>query len=165
MIYIRKSAQCYQHMGISSVCSTVCSDVDPRKHQSSASLAFVRGVHRWSVDSPHKGPVTRKMFPFDDVIKCKHFPRYRPFVWGIHRWPVNSPHKSQWRGALMFSLICAWINVWVNNREAGDLRRHRIHYDVTVMELSWVLCNLGYPSKIHFNPRIIAVFSVKFQND
>ena len=43
----------------------------------------------------------------DDVIKWKHFPRYWPFVRGIHRLPVNSPHKSQWRGALMFSLICA----------------------------------------------------------
>ena len=69
----------------------------------------------------------------DDVIKWKHFPRYWPFVQGIHRWPVNSPHKGQWRGALMFSLICAWINGCVNNREAGDLRRHRTHYDVTVM--------------------------------
>ena len=47
--------------------------------------------------------------------------------------PVNSPHKSQWRGALMFSLICARINDWVNKREAGDLRRHRGHYDVSVM--------------------------------
>ena len=47
--------------------------------------------------------------------------------------PVNSPHKGQWRGALMFSLICVWINDWVNNREAGDLRRHRGHYDVIVM--------------------------------
>ena len=47
--------------------------------------------------------------------------------------PVNSPHKGQWRGALMFSLICTWINDWVNNREAGDLRRHRAHHDVTVM--------------------------------
>ena len=52
---------------------------------------------------------------------------------GIHRSPVNSTHKGQWRGALMFSLIFAWINGWVNNREAGDLRRHRAHYDVTVM--------------------------------
>ena len=42
----------------------------------------------------------------DDVIKWKHFPRYWPFVRGIHRSPVNSPHKGQWRGALMFSLIC-----------------------------------------------------------
>ena len=47
--------------------------------------------------------------------------------------PVNSPHKGQWRGTLMFSLICVWINDWVNNGEAGDLRRYRIHYDVTVM--------------------------------
>ena len=69
----------------------------------------------------------------DDVIKGKHSPRYWHFVWGIHRSPVNSPHKGQWRGALMFSLICAWINSWVNNREAGDLRRHRSHYDVIVM--------------------------------
>ena len=61
------------------------------------------------------------------------FPRYWPFVRGSHRWPVNSPHKGQWRGALMFSLICAGINGWVNNREAGDLRRHRHHYDVIVM--------------------------------
>ena len=68
----------------------------------------------------------------DDVIKCKHFPRYWPFVRGIHRSPVNSPHKGQWRGVLMFSLICLWLNGWKNNREAGDLRRHRAHYDVFI---------------------------------
>ena len=72
----------------------------------------------------------------DDVLKGKHFPRYWPFVWGIHRSPVNSPHKGQWRGALKFSLICAWINGWANNREAGDLRRHCVHYDVIVMNIS-----------------------------
>ena len=70
----------------------------------------------------------------DDVIKWKHLPRYWPFVRGIYRSPVNSPHKGQWRGALLFSLICAWINGWVNTRGAGDLRRHRAHYDVIVME-------------------------------
>ena len=53
----------------------------------------------------------------------------------IVRSPVNSPHKGQWRGALMFSLICAWINGWVNNREASDLRCHRAHYDDSVMYL------------------------------
>ena len=47
---------------------TVYSSVDQRKHESSASLAFVRGIHRWPVNFPHKGPVTRKMLPFDDVI-------------------------------------------------------------------------------------------------
>ena len=72
----------------------------------------------------------------DDVIKCKHIPRYWSFVRVIHRSPVNSSHKGQWRGALMFSLICARINGWINNRKAGDLRRHHAHYDVTVM---WVL--------------------------
>ena len=69
----------------------------------------------------------------DHVIKWKHFPRYWPFVRGIHRSPANSPNKGQWRGALMFSLICAWINGWVNNRKAGDLRHHCVHYDVTIM--------------------------------
>ena len=71
----------------------------------------------------------------DDVIKWKHFPRYWPFVREIHRSPVNSPHKGQWRGALMFSLIYTQINGWVNNGEVGDLRRHRAHYDVTVMDV------------------------------
>ena len=50
------------------VYSTVYSSTDERKYQSSASLAFVWGIHRWPVDSPHKWPVTRKRFPFDDVI-------------------------------------------------------------------------------------------------
>ena len=65
-------------------------------------------------------------------MKWKHFPRYWPFVRGIHRSPVNSPHKGQWRWAFMFSLICAWMNRWVNNREAGDLRRYLANYDVIV---------------------------------
>ena len=65
--------------------------------------------------------------------QLKHFPHYRSFMRGIHRRPVNSQHKGQWRGALMISLTCAWINGWVNTAEAGDLRHHRAHYDVTVM--------------------------------
>ena len=69
----------------------------------------------------------------DDVIKWKHLPHYWPFVQRIHRSPVNSPHKGQWRGGLMFSLICVQINGWVNNGEAGDLRCHCAHYDVIVM--------------------------------
>ena len=70
----------------------------------------------------------------DDVTKWKHFPRNWPFVRGIHRSPVNSLPKGQWLGALMFSLICVWMNDWVNNREAGDLWRYRAHYDVIVMD-------------------------------
>ena len=80
--------------------------------------------------------ISRGIFIFylhNDVIKWKHFPRYLPFVRGIHRSPVNSPHKSQWRRSLMFTVICAWINDWVIHLEAGDWRRIRAHYDVTVM--------------------------------
>ena len=62
------SAIASQITGVSIVCSTVGSDTDQRKHQSSAALAFVRWLYRWQVNSPHKRPVTRIMFPFDDVI-------------------------------------------------------------------------------------------------
>ena len=62
------SAMASEITGASIVCSTVCSNANQRKYQSSTSLAFVRGFHRSPVDSPHKGPVTQKMFPFGDVI-------------------------------------------------------------------------------------------------
>ena len=86
-----------------------------------------------NIPQPSITRIILKPFIHDDVIKWKHFPRYWPFVRGIHRAPGKSPHKGQWRGALMFSLICVWINGWVNTREADDLRCHRAHYDVTVM--------------------------------
>ena len=114
-----------------------------------------------------------------EVIKWKHFPIYWPIVRGIHRSPVdsltkardvglgwflwsapefvreihrsavNSPLKGQWRGALMFSLICARINGWVNNGEAGDLRRHRVHYDVIVMAIS--RCEEAVKCRLYLN--------------
>ena len=62
------SAMAYQITSLTIVYSTVHSDTDPRKQQSSASQVFVGGIHRWPVNSPHKGPVTRNMFPFDDFI-------------------------------------------------------------------------------------------------
>ena len=62
------SVMASQITGVSIIYSSVCSGADQRKPQSSASLSFVRGIHRWPVNSPHKGPVTRKMFPLDDVI-------------------------------------------------------------------------------------------------
>ena len=64
------SVMAAQINGVSIVCSSVCSSADQRKHRSSVSLAFVRGTHRWPVVSPHNGPVTRKMFSFDDDIVC-----------------------------------------------------------------------------------------------
>ena len=72
-------AMASQITSLTIVCSIFCSGTDQRKHQSSASLAFVRGIHRWPVNSPHKGPVTRKMFPFDDVIMhCDFLDREDP---------------------------------------------------------------------------------------
>ena len=76
----------------------------------------------------------------DDVIKWKPFLHYWSFVRGIHRSSVNSHHKGQWRRALMFSLICAWIN---GNPEAGDLRRHCTLYDFTIMV--FCLLSLSHP--------------------
>ena len=74
-----------------------------------------------------------KHYIHDDVMKWQHFPPYWPFLRGIHRSLVDSPQKGQWRGALVFSLICPWTNGSASNRDAGDLRRHRAHYDVNVM--------------------------------
>ena len=91
----------------------------------------------------------------DDVIKWKHFPRHWPFVRGIHRSPVNSPHKGQWCGALMFSSISVWIKDWVNNREAGDLRRYVAHYDVTVMIRGWI-------NGLWLGPRVVCAFAIQF---
>ena len=71
----------------------------------------------------------------DDVMKWKDYPRYWPFVRVIHRSQVDSPHRGQLRGTLMLSLICPWTNGWINNRDAGDLRRHRAHYNVAVIRL------------------------------
>ena len=92
----------------------------------------------------------------DDVIKWKHFPRYWKIVRGIHRWPVNSPHKGQCRGVLMFSLMCAWINDWVNNGETGDLRRHGAHYDVTVMK--YAILHKWYPLDVFVSNNVCLPF-------
>ena len=66
------SAMMSQITSFSIVYSTACSGTDQRKHQSSTSLAFVRGIHWWPVNSPCKGPLTWKMFPFDDIIMDYH---------------------------------------------------------------------------------------------
>ena len=123
---------------------------------------------RWLLESLHKGPVISKKPPcddvimtwphfcqpgsaHDDVIKWKHFPRYWPFVRGIHRSPVNSPHKGQWRGALMFSLICTWINGWVNNRETGWFE--------TPSPPLWRHCNVDLWINHQWGKALLATFS------
>ena len=89
----------------------------------------------------------------------------KPFIYFHHIWnacwrhemetscallaPVNSPHKRQWRGALMFSLICSWINDWVNNREAGDLRRHQLILTLLTTISNWKISYL-YSAKFAY---------------
>ena len=69
--------------------SNVYLGADQRKHQSTTSLAFVQGIHRWPVNSPHKGPVTRKMFPFDDVIMI--YASSGIFIYSNYfHWPLTS---------------------------------------------------------------------------
>ena len=92
-----------------------------------------RGNINLRITGPRSVRFTGDFVSHDDVIRWKHFPLYWPFLRGIHRSPVDSPHKGQWRGYLMISLICTWTNGQANNRYAGDLRRHRAHYDITVM--------------------------------
>ena len=87
------------------VYSIVYSDVDQRKHQSFASLAFVWGIHRWPVNSPHKWPVTRKRFPFDDVIMNQD--------WDMH----NSIHETLGRAGTIYRDViynCAESNTAVS---------------------------------------------------
>ena len=90
------SAMASQITSLTMVYSCVYSGADQRKHQSSASLAFVRGIHRWPVNSPHKGPATRKMFPLDDVTMWKttwHFEfnyiLQSPKLWCFHWSPLE----------------------------------------------------------------------------
>ena len=104
------------------VCSTVYSGTDQRKHQSSASQVFVGGIHRWPVNSPHKGPVTQKMFPFDDVImitgqliilwsmlECilffisSHLPTLYHVIYIVYLWPTAFQRCFSTLGVLALS--------------------------------------------------------------
>ena len=98
------------------ICITVCGEVWQECVTRGLPSIVLPTIQRTSKTSK-----TPKDWCHDDVIKWKHFPRCWPFVRGIHRSPVNSPHKGQRRWALMFSLICAWINGWVNIPSTGPL--------------------------------------------
>ena len=153
------SAMASQITRLTIVYSTVYTGANQRKHQSSASLAFVRGIHRWPVNSPHKGPVMRKMFTFDDVIMnipnismwwsdCASIV-HRVDLWWCHQMEIFSallalcagnspvtggfPSQRPLRRSLDVFFDLAWTNGWANNRDAGDLRRHCSRCDVTLI--------------------------------
>ena len=127
------------------VYSTVYSGADQRKHQSSASLVFVWGIHRGPVNSPHKGPVTRKMFPSDDVIMYSHISDVRYLF--IHTFQVNTKNRpclaslSAWRiptnGRIFHWLIdesnwqeMIWfVDRFINLRNRADIHIFFISWD------------------------------------
>ena len=96
LIDVIMGAMAFQITSLTIVYLTVYSGADQRKYQNSASLAFVRGIHRWPVNSPHKWPVTRKMFPFDDVIM-----------------QFLNPNISDISDYII-SFACIYINDWIN---------------------------------------------------
>ena len=113
------------------VYSIVYSIADQRKHQSSASLAFVRGFHRGPVNSPHKWPVTRKMFPFDDVIMIAH---------------VAMPRNGQYKINVVFLLsiqhilrfnsadsgyLCYLDSIWSDHFEGENKKKRKIRVNPT----------------------------------
>ena len=109
------SAMATQITGVSIVCSAVCSGGDQRKHQSSASVDFVRGINRWPVKFPDKVPVTREMLPFDDVVVCFTFviiSKIGKYLYGNIIRLINSlwPSDALWRqrsGSTLAQVI-AW---------------------------------------------------------
>ena len=135
------STMASQITSLTIVYSTVYSGSDRRKHQSSAPLAFVRGIHRRPVNSPYKGPVMPKMFPFDDVIMINVFAHcswWRDSIetisklLGILRGKSTGNlwiplMKCKWYQALMFSSLSAWIICWTNNTGAAYLRPYDAH--------------------------------------
>ena len=120
----------WRHMSVavshitSNVTVKQCFRLTSKKTSCRRHWLFVRSP----VDSPHKGPVRREKFLCHNAIR-----NFYP-----HSSLPALPRHTWWRHqmALMFSLICAWTHGWVNTREAGDLRHHRAHYDVTVMSRS-----------------------------
>ena len=105
---------------LKSIYSSFCSRADQRKHQSSTSLAFVMEIHRWPVNSPHKGPVMRKMFPFDDVFMCRIIQGVSMVLWQSYDWPS----AIEWSWMIWVKLLLhnyyeasvQWIGIYNHNK-------------------------------------------------
>ena len=134
----------------SAVYSTVCSGADQRKSQSSASLAFVRGIHRWPVNSPHKGPVSRKVFPFDDVIMSCDRDNYRSSAWTLGRYQqIQCFH-------VICLLFCSVLSGFINCSCGIDI----IHLPIFIRVASLALWN-SYDVDTIKNLNLIALIANK----
>ena len=146
------STMASQITSVSIICWTIYSVVEQRKHQSSVSLAFVREIHQWLVDSPHKGLATRKMFPFDGIVMIHNFVEFSKlwtgddgcslftFMGCLHPTTITG---TWWRYVreMLYALLALWVNnteLWcfffdgcnklvTNRRDADDLRCCDVH--------------------------------------
>ena len=141
------SVMASQITSLTIVYSNVYSGADQRKHQTSASLAFVQGIHQWPVNSPHKGPVTREMFPFNDIIMWMKPIQTCPYCMGCIAYWVRSPENDpsarkcgnrvmaratrafliwktcrEWKWITWIVTMGIFLEKWVITRLAGALR-------------------------------------------
>ena len=129
-------AMASQITGVSIVYTTVCSGAEQRRHQSSASLAFVRGIPRWPVNSPHKGPVTRKMFLFHYVIMG-----YGPSGHGVYLIYAS----------ILFTRVLAWGYRFIDTLRPRQDDRH-FAYDISLYENCFSLIQISMKSVPNVRP-------------
>ena len=140
----------------------VYSDADQRKHESSASLAFVWGIHRWPVNSPHKGPVTRKMLPFDDVIMS-----FKDLEWTLSDNSKNTTNhevctdlaKSSWTffSGAYFTILCC----------TETYHNFTTYFTTTLVLMFWISQAYAIASCIsaYFCDVAYALLKIKFGRD
>ena len=167
--------------GISTACSTVCSGANQTKHQNPVSLAFVRGIHRWPMNSLHKRPVPRKMFPFDDVIMSKHIapflqmPDYAVPSDGLFMQFYDSFDRktSQCRGSDS-SWLCdtAFVSIDLNTlrpRQSGRHLADDIFKCIFMNENVWIVLkiSLEFVPKVQINniPALVQIMASRRPGD
>ena len=122
-----------QITSISIVCWTICKGADQRKHQSSASLAFVRGIHRWPVNSPNEGPVTRKVFPSDVVImycQDRNSHGYRIMIMSMMAFLIGSiisDHTGVYMGIEFMTTIELLVTLQWHHNDHNGVSKHQPH--------------------------------------
>ena len=134
--------------------STIYSDADQRKHQSSASLAFVRGIHRGLVNSPHKWPVTRKMFPFDDVIMTLKTQRHvEIIILELTPWPRKFKHTHSFVNTTdckaftnVIVHFCACMLSWSSEIRATIQMIHDTHH--FILTVPWAVFSIHHSDRI-----------------
>ena len=154
------SAMAPQITGISIICSTVCSGADQRKHQRSTSLTLVKRMHRWPMDSPHKGPVTRKMFPFDNVV-CNEWNQHPLTKMTLYNLDKNSSDVlgistavSEMFWNLYYHLNCHFIMVWIVELLLRFWNRYLVRADsapIHYRNQCWSVVNWTIGKKLQWN--------------